>query len=108
MWTDLHARSLCRAVQRLLGPGERGVVAFVRCLPPHVVDALARDASFAPDDWLVRRVADETDAGRRTITADEAVELRESKDQPVLLLVDVALAGAGMDGIYSAARELYE
>lgn len=108
MWTDLHASSLCRAVQRLLGPGEKGAMAFVRCLPPHVVRALAADAAFTPNGWVVRRVADENDASQRTITADEAVELRELKNEPVLLLVDVALAGAGMDGIYSAARELNE
>ena len=34
--------------------------------------------------------------------------MREAKDQAVLLLVDTATAGAGMDGIYSAAREIDE
>lgn len=108
VWTNLHARSLSRAAERLLGSGERGAMAFARCLPPEVVDALAKDSIFAPVGWVVRRVADVTDPSSRTITADEAVELRESKGEPVLLLVDVGLAGAGMDGIYSAARELHE
>ena len=47
-------------------------------------------------------------AEARTITADRAVELRESKEEAVLLLVDTVLAGAGMDGIYSAAQEVGE
>src|SRR5205814_1822888 len=33
---------------------------------------------------------------------------RESKGEAVLLLVDTARAGAGMDGIYSAAQEVDE
>jgi DNA phosphorothioation-dependent restriction protein DptH len=36
------------------------------------------------------------------------VEWREDKAEAVLLLVDTANAGAGMDGIYSAAREIVE
>lgn len=108
MWTELHATVLSHAVASLLGRGERGAMAFVRCLPPDVVVELAKDRAFAPPGWTVRRVAGERNEPLRTITADEAVELRESKAEPVLLLVDVASAGAGMDGIYSAARELHE
>jgi DNA phosphorothioation-dependent restriction protein DptH len=44
----------------------------------------------------------------RSITADRAVEWREDKAEAVLLLVDTTDAGAGMDGIYSAAREIAE
>lgn len=83
-------------------------MAFVRCLTPDVVEALARDTCFAPQGWQVRRVANEDDAQQRTITADQAVESRERKDDATVLLVDTALAGAGMDGIYSAAREIDE
>ena len=42
------------------------------------------------------------------MTADEAVEKRESKAGATLLLVDTDNAGAGMDGIYSAALEVPE
>src|SRR5262249_51965758 len=49
-----------------------------------------------------------SDATTRTITADRAVELREVKGDAVLLLVDTDRAGAGMDGIYSAAQEVDE
>ncbi len=49
-----------------------------------------------------------SDASSRTITADRAVEMRETKAEALALLVDTTKAGAGMDGIYSAAREVDE
>ena len=51
-------------------------------------------------------IADDLEA--RTITADQAVELREAKGDAVLLVVDIGKAGAGMDGIYSATQEVQE
>ena len=81
-------------------------MAFVRCLAPNVVKALADDKAFTPKGWQIRRVADSE--GARTITADRAVEWREDKGDAVLLLVDTGRAGAGMDGIYSASREVDE
>ena len=107
-WTTLHGALLARAFERVLGRAEEGAVAFVRCLTPAVVEALATDGEFAPADWHVLRVADRDDAGARTITADGAVERRETKGDPTLLLVDTDRAGAGMDGIYSASREIDE
>jgi hypothetical protein len=108
VWTELHARLIGSAFERVLGKPDVGAMAFVRCLTPDVVEALARDAAFAPSAWKVWRVADAEDTSARTITADHAVELRESKGEPALLLVDTARAGAGMDGIYSAAHEVDE
>ena len=107
-WTELHARLVARAFEKVLGRADLGSMAFVRCLTSDVVEKLAGDVAFAPSDWQVWRVADIKDAAARTITADQAVELRESKGEPVLLLVDTARAGAGMDGIYSAAQEVPE
>lgn len=107
-WTELHATLLSRAFEKLLGRAEPGVMAFVRCLAPDVIEALAKTSTFAPSGWVVLRVADSNMAEARTITADRAVEIREEKSEAVLLLVDTAGAGAGMDGIYSAARELEE
>ena len=104
--TDLHARILALAFERVLGRASPGSVAFVKCLTPDVVQALAAGRSFAPRDWQVWRVADSNNEEGRTITADRAVEMREMKADPVLLLVDTQRAGAGMDGIYSAAREV--
>lgn len=106
--TNLHARLMADAFERVLGHPDKGAMAFVRCLTPEVVKALAGDASFAPARWEVWRVADLDDPGARTITADRAVEMRESKENATLLLVDTTLAGAGMDGIYSAACEVDE
>ena len=107
-WTNLHATILRKSFENVLGKPEAGSMAFVRCLTPDVVEALANDASFAPSGWQVSRVADSDNRGTRTITADRAVEMRETKGAAVLLLVDTSRAGAGMDGIYSAAREVAE
>ena len=107
-WTPLHGALLGRAFEGLLGRPERGAMAFVRCLEPAVVATLAVDATFAPDGWRVLRVADTDDEANRTTDADTAVELRETKEDATLLLVDTGRAGAGMDGIYSAAREVGE
>ena len=107
-WTNFHGRLLSDAFKKLLGDCQPGAMAFVRCLTPDVVETLAMDESFAPAGWQVWRVADEGSAEKRTIAADRAVEMRETKGEAVLLLVDTDRAGAGMDGIYSAAREVDE
>ena len=99
---------LARAFKKLLGRTTAGSMAFVRCLPAEVVTALAADPLFDLAPWKVAAVTDRADAATRRITADVAVEWREDKADPVLLLVDTDTAGAGMDGIYSAARELSE
>ena len=108
IWTELHGRLCGGAFERVLGSSEQGAMAFVRCLNPDIGERLAQDATFAPAGWQVRRVADADDAEARTITADRAVELREAKGDAVLLVVDTGRAGAGMDGIYSAAQEVQE
>ena len=108
-WTGIHGRVLAEAVSRRLGGGTPGAMAFLRCLAPEVVNALAADTeSFAIPGWDVFRVADTLDEPTRTITADRAVEIRESKERPTLLLVDTETAGAGMDGVLSATLELTE
>ena len=105
---DLRGRLLAGAFESVLGAPQTGAMAFVRCLTPEVIEALGADASFAPAGWRVLRVADEDQAGKRTVTADRAVEMREAKSEAVLLMVDTVRAGAGMDSIYSAAREVDE
>lgn len=107
-WNELHARLMGDATQAVIGQPNEGTMAFVRCLTPEVVESLANDKAFAPSGWAVWRVADIDEENSRTITADRAVELRESKGTAVLLLVDTIRAGAGMDGIYSAAQEVDE
>ncbi|WP_216073901.1 hypothetical protein, partial [Acinetobacter baumannii] len=80
--------------------------AFLRCLPSEQVDALADATDFVVPGWKINAVVDA--AGERRITADQAVEQREDKAAPALLLVDPLRAGAGLDGIYSASREIGE
>lgn len=107
-WTEIHARLLSRAFERILVKPAPGSMAYVRCLSPDVVRALATEPTFNPHGWHVWRVADSESEVARTITADRAVEMREDKSDAVVLMVDTARAGAGMDGIYSAAREVDE
>ena len=107
-WTDIHGPTLGQAFENILGSAEPGTVAFVRCLTPDITKNLAADLLFAPEGWKVKRVADNDDDETRTVTADRAVEIRETKADATLFLVDTDLAGAGMDGIYSAAREVDE
>ncbi len=99
---------LREAFQRLLGKAVPGSVAYVRCLHPDIAVALAADAHFDLDAWKIAVVTDQVDLASRRITADLAVEWREDKADPLLLLVNTDTAGAGMDGIYSAAREVTE
>ena len=108
-WTKSHASVMAEAMSALLGKPTDGSMVFVRCLAPDVVEHLATDTErFSVAGWQVVRVAAKSDPARRTITADEAVEMRESKDAATLILVDTSRAGAGMDGVWSSARELTE
>ncbi len=110
-WTNLHARLLSEAFEKILGnppPYSSGSVAYARFLSPEVVRAAAEHPEFSPRGWSVWQVTDCNDESLRSITADRAVEMRESKSENVLFLVDTSLAGAGMDSIYSAAREVGE
>ena len=107
-WTETHTDILKQAFVRILGIPYSGAMAFVRCLTPQMVNEFISDCSQQTDGWEIRRVADSDDEKTWTITADRAVEMREMKTQATLLLVDTELAGAGMDGIYSATREVDE
>jgi DNA phosphorothioation-dependent restriction protein DptH len=99
---------LNRVFTELAGNPSDGNVTFCRCLSPSVVESLSMELRFEPVGWDVRAVVNEKDNARRFITSDEAVEIRENKGKAILLLIDVLRAGAGMDGIYSASRELTE
>lgn len=107
-WIDLHATILGKAFGKVLGKAETGAMAFVRCLTPDIVEFLARTPSFDPSGWRVWRVAASDEIDARTVTADRAVEMREAKQDATLILVDTMQAGAGMDSVYSAAREVDE
>ena len=106
--THLHARLLAQAFENVLGHPEVGSVAYVRCLSPDLTHDLAGNSSFYVRHWNIFCVAGEDIQAGHVITADRAVELRETKGDATLLLVDTEQSGAGMDGIYSAAREVKE
>jgi hypothetical protein len=101
---------LAQALNHILGPGEPGSIAFVRCVPPDQIAELCADPQFKVPGWQVFGIVprSQADIAKHLVPADEAVEYRESKGAAALLLVDVEGAGAGMDGIYSAAREISE
>ena len=101
-----HATLLAEALSVLLGDPMDGTVAFVRCLPSEQIDALIASDAFAISNWTVDAVIDSV--GDRRITADQAVEQREDKSGASFLLIDPLRAGAGLDGIYSAGREIGE
>jgi len=103
-----YVEFLNRVFAKLLGEPAAGSVAYCRCLSTRIIEGLAGSHGFAPRNWEVRAVVGSNDPTCRRITSDQAVEMREEKGDAILLLVNGERAGAGMDGIYSAARELTE
>ncbi|UVT22060.1 MAG: ATP-binding protein [Nitrospira sp.] len=106
--SNTQAAFLNQVLQDLAGPPEPGNIAFIRCIPAELIGPLVTHQNFRIQGWQVLAVAGEGDTTQQTITADKAVEIRESKLAATLLIVDVTAAGAGMDGIYSAAKEISE
>jgi DNA phosphorothioation-dependent restriction protein DptH len=106
---EAHAQHMAVAFLKLLGEPAAGTIAFTRCLSREVINGLCESQKFALNPWRVWAVVESADKSLRQITADQAVALREDKgNEPILLLVDLNAAGAGMDGIYSAGREIKE
>ncbi len=109
---DRQADVLAQAFLRLLGKARPGKVAFVRDAPPDVIRRLACDLHFQQilkkQHWQVYGVAEREDKYDNIITSDQAVALREQKGPALLLLVDRQKAGPGMDGVYSACKEIKE
>lgn len=108
MLTELHSICLSEAFIKLLKKPTEGTMAFVRSLPVAAMREMCANESLQVPGWDIYFVSDEEDTERRFITADRAVDIREDKSGSVLLLVDTKTAGAGMDGIYSAVREIGE
>lgn len=106
--TDNEPGFLADAFALVLGGAKPGTMAFVRCLSGDVIRTLAATEAFDVPGWQVAAIVGQADPSSRCITADQAVEWRENKAEASLLLVDQVTAGAGMDGIYSAAREVSE
>lgn len=106
--SSTQASCLAQALRELAGLPDPGNIAFLRCIPAELIGPLVTHQKFRVPGWQVFAVAGEGDTMSQTITADKAVEIRESKESATLLIVDVSAAGAGMDGIYSAAKEISE
>lgn len=102
----MNTRILSRAMERLLGRGADGDLAFTRAFPHDDIQQILAAGIRAVGEWQVVAVGSVNGDG--WITADQAVELRETKGAATFLLIDAHSAGAGMDGIYSAAREIDE
>ena len=106
--SESHKSCLSEALGKILGRPAEGTMAYVRCLSPEVIAELCGSKPLQLLGWRVYAVAGHSTQGEQFITADYAVDLREGKQGNVLLLVDQREAGAGMDGIYSAVREIAE
>jgi len=101
----MNTQILIRAVERLLGRGAEGDLAFTRAFArDDIQQILEYGGSVA--GWQVIAVGSTAKHG--WITADQAVELRENKGKATFLLIDAHSSGAGMDGVYNAAREIDE
>ena len=98
---------ILKALSGHLGNARKGDLVFARFFTVEEISRVIADSVGGLSGWQVFGVGE---AGRSQgwITGDQAVEIREDKGQATLLLVDAAHAGAGMDGIYNAARELAE
>ncbi len=109
MLTEFQIDILKDAFQQLLGkPWKKGAMAYVRCLLPEIILSLCKNERFIIKGWQVYGVTNRCDLSSRLITSDRAVEMRENKSDAVLLLIDTSSAGSGLDGIYSAGREIVE
>lgn len=107
--TPTHVAALAKAFAGLLRNPAPGTLAFTEALPRAVIDALIDDPGFTLDGWDIAAVTERSDPANRRMTSDQAMERREDKaDQPTLLLVDQGTAGAGMNGVTNASREIGE
>lgn len=97
---------ILKALSELLGSPQKGSMAYTRSLSIAEVVQLLDATNGLIDGWRIVGVGAQNNVG--WITGDKAVELREDKGQASCLLILPSEAGAGMDGIYNAAREILE
>jgi len=105
---NIHIECLNEALKTILGKPKLGTMVYIKCLSSQVIEELISENKLNVDGWNIFAVNDSKSGKGNIINSDKAVDLRESKSDSVLLLVDVKNAGAGMDGIYSAVREITE
>jgi len=97
-----------KAFEKVLGTPSDGAISYCRFLELPLIEAICSQDGPLIGEWAVYGVGPLGSSNPRLISADQAVEKREDKKEPTLLLVDTKTAGAGMDGIYSAGREIKE
>lgn len=102
----MNTEALRRAIASLLGRGNPGDMAFTRALSSADIDQILEENRNSTGGWCLVAVGASNAAG--WIKSDAAVEIRENKGPATFLLVDAHTAGAGMDGVYSASREIDE
>jgi DNA phosphorothioation-dependent restriction protein DptH len=102
----MNTEALRCAIASLLGRGNPGDMAFTRALSSADIDLLLQENQNTAGNW--RLVAVGASEATGWIRSDAAVEIRETKGLPTFLLIDAHTAGAGMDGVYSASREIDE
>jgi len=97
---------LIPALKLQLGETSTGHLVFARCFDQNEISNLLAATGGRLGSWLILGVGEASSEG--WISGDRAVEVREDKGEATLMLVDAVRAGAGMDGIYNAARSLSE
>jgi len=108
MVSEIQSELIAKALKTILGSPTEGTIVYVRCLSPQLIRSLCASPKCSIPGWKLYGVVDHLQIDERLITADYAVEVRENKKDAVVFLVDMTTAGAGMDSIYSAAREIGE
>jgi DNA phosphorothioation-dependent restriction protein DptH len=97
---------LLNALTVLLDAPQNGTVAYTRCLSNDEINSILENVVDQLNGWQILGVGIGEDV--RWISGDKAVEIREDKGNACFLLVLPSAAGAGMDGIYNASREISE
>ena len=105
---DLELEFIEKTFNQLLGPPIAGAVVHCRFMDSETILDMCRRDQGPLAGWYSYGVGNFCKDGARIITTDQAVELRENKNEPILLLVERQLTGAGMDGISSSGRVIEE
>lgn len=109
MLTPKQLRLFSQAFSAILNhnyPQSGGNLAYTTCFSLEIIQELCNPSRFSVPGWEIYGITNYSEG--QLITADKAVELREDKQGCILLLIDLTSAGAGLDGIYSAGREIKE
>ncbi len=102
----MKEKYLLEAILQAAGGGSDGDIVYNTSLSFGEISGILKCAQETNTNWVIKGVG--TNHTEHWIASDQAVALRESKGSPAILLIDAGAAGAGLDGIYNASRELDE